>query len=96
MVRLFHILLATLLFNTFAYSDVLKPEIGTQEDSLKVGELITVSVSFLHPISMDVLFPDSTSSYGAFEFVSKDYINTQSDSASSLDSVIYTLRTFSV
>jgi hypothetical protein len=72
------------------------PQGSFKKDSVKIGEIISYSLAYRYPSSMEVIFPDSTFDYAPFEYVGKIFHPTRSDSAFSLDSVIYLLRTFEV
>ncbi|HEY8399686.1 MAG TPA: hypothetical protein VIK89_00415 [Cytophagaceae bacterium] len=64
------------------------------KDSIKIGESVKYSFTYRHSPELELLFPDSTYNFYPFELVRKTYHPTVSDSSSSLDSVIYELRTF--
>ncbi len=62
----------------------------------KIGEGISFSLSIRYDKNLNVLFPDSTYSFGTFEYNSKTYFPTKTDSLYSLDSVVYQLSTFEI
>ena len=64
------------------------------EDSSLVGQRVQYALTYKYPINSQIIFPDSTFDFSPFEFVSKKYFTTASDSLHSLDSVIFTLTTF--
>jgi hypothetical protein len=87
------------LFLVFSFS------IGAQDvsvkgsflrDTVKIGEEVPYSLSVLYPRSLNVIFPDSTYDYQLFEYHTRDYFQTISDSSLSFDSVIYYLSTFEI
>jgi hypothetical protein len=63
-------------------------------DSIKIGQPVKFILSFYHPKDMEVYFPDSSSNYGAFEFIEKIFSPTKTTDTMSLDIAIYTLTTF--
>ncbi|MDO1448668.1 hypothetical protein Q0590_20495 [Rhodocytophaga aerolata] len=65
-------------------------------DTLKIGYPIGYSLSLKHPADMEVIFPDSSFQYAGFEWLGKDYFPTRTDESGSLDSVVYTLASFSL
>jgi hypothetical protein len=77
-----------------AISHAQSPELRFKKDSVRFGEHLHAVLSYQHDPAQEVLFPDSNYSYAPFEFVSKSFYPTSSDSASSMDSVVYVLRTF--
>jgi hypothetical protein len=66
------------------------------EDQVKIGEEIIYSLSLNYERGTDILFPDSSFNYSPFEYNSRTYFKTSSDSTQSFDSVIYRLSTFEV
>jgi hypothetical protein len=72
----------------------LKPRGEFLQDSFKLGKPVPYSLSFRYPSEMNVIFPDTTFNFSPFELSYRDYFYTQSDSATSFDSVVYYLRTF--
>ena len=66
------------------------------EDSLKIGESITYSLSFRYSPDQEVVFPDSTYNYFPFELISKKFFPTTTANGLSEDSAIYKLRTFEI
>jgi hypothetical protein len=71
-----------------------KPVLQFQSDSISFGEPVEVVVYYQHAPSQELIFPDSNFNYAPFEFVSKRYFPTTTRANESLDSVVYTLRTF--
>lgn len=70
------------------------PQGAFREDSVRIGQLLHYTLVFRHPPGMEVIFPDSTFALAPFEFVSKTFYPTRTDSLSSVDSAVYVLRTF--
>jgi hypothetical protein len=65
-------------------------------DSIKIGQPVKYALSFHHPKNMELFFPDSTYSFLPFEFIGKEYFPTRTTDSISIDSVVYTLRTFEI
>lgn len=78
------------------WAQEIKPVAGFQQDSVKIGMNIPYALSVKYPISMDVIFPDSLHDYSPFEYESRTYFSTKSDSIYSYDSAIYYLSTFEI
>jgi hypothetical protein len=66
------------------------------QDSVRIGEIISYSLTCRYPSALEVIFPDSAFDYAPFEFVSKTYYPTRSSAGISRDSAVYLLRTFEV
>ncbi len=66
------------------------------KDSIKIGEELPYSLCVSYPRNFDIIFPDSTFDYSPFEYLSKEYFPTISDSSISVDSVVYYLMTFEI
>ncbi len=64
--------------------------------STKIGQPVKYALSFHHPKNMELFFPDSTYAFAPFEFISKEYFPTKTKDSISMDSVVYTLRTFEI
>ena len=73
-----------------------KPKADFQKDSLKIGEIVPFTFSYIDRKNRPVIFPDSLYDFSPFELVSKEYYNTQSDSINSIDSAVYYLTTFEI
>ncbi|KAA5539370.1 hypothetical protein [Adhaeribacter rhizoryzae] len=67
-----------------------------QDDSVKIGQEINFLFYYRHPATEEIIFPDSTYNFAPFEFVSRQYFPTRTRNNLSRDSVVYTLRTFSI
>lgn len=66
------------------------------KDSVRIGEIISYSLTCRYPSAMELIYPDSSFNYAPFEFVGKFYYPTRSAAGISLDSAVYLLRTFEV
>ena len=64
------------------------------DDTLKIGYPVKYSLSVEYPSKWQVFFPDSSYSFGSFEFYSKTPFKTVSKDTLSLDSVVYELMSF--
>lgn len=74
-----------------------KPKAVFLSDSIKVGKEIQLSMSYIHDSKSAVFFPDSTFDFTPFKYVKTTYFETQTTSPkTSLDSVVYTLVTYSL
>lgn len=69
---------------------------GFLSDSLKIGEQTAYYVSARYPSDLNVLFPDSTHGFNAFEYESKEYFLTETTDGISTDSAVYYVTTFEV
>lgn len=91
------LLLCLLLHITLAQQADHPVPVGSfRKDSVKIGEIISYSLSYRYPSAMEIIFPDSVADFASFEFVEKVYYPTRSDTGFSLDSAVYLLRTFNV
>ena len=79
-----------------SWAQELKPVGKFQQDSVKIGMSIPYSLSLKYPKSMDVVFPDSLHDYSPFEYESRTYFPTKSDSIFSYDSAVYYISTFEI
>ena len=77
-------------------SQEVKPKGVFLVDSAKIGEQIPYSLSIRYPKQMEFLFPDSNYNFFPFEFISKNFFITRTDSLVSVDSAIFYLSTFEV
>lgn len=65
-------------------------------DTIKVGQPVQLSFFYRHSSTEEVIFPDSTFDFSPFEYINHTYFPTRTRAGQSLDSVIYTLRTFKI
>lgn len=66
------------------------------QNQTKIGEEISFSLYVKYDKNLNVLFPDSTYNFGTFEYDSRKYFKTRSDSIHSFDSVVFQLSTFEI
>ncbi|MDX1903518.1 MAG: hypothetical protein SFU27_05110 [Thermonemataceae bacterium] len=74
----------------------LKPLLYFQDDSLLLGKPTQVSLSFRYPKHLQIVFCDTSHNYAPFELENKQFFPTHSDSLFSVDSAVYTLRSFEI
>jgi hypothetical protein len=91
---LLHIALVLVTFSSMAQHR--RPQGKFLKDSVSIGEPVKYSLSFYHNRKAELFFPDSAWSFAPFEFMSKEYFLTRTSDSISLDSAVYTLRTFEV
>jgi len=73
-----------------------KPKANFERDSVKIGEVVPFTFSYVDRKNRPVIFPDSVYDFSPFELVRKEYYDTQSDSLNSIDSAVYYLTTFEI
>ena len=66
------------------------------KDEIKIGEEVSFALSITYDKNLNILFPDSTHGFGSFEYISRKYYKTKTDSTQSHDSVVYKLSTFEI
>ena len=64
------------------------------DSAARIGDEVRYALSARYPRGLNLLFPDSTYSYGGFEYLRREYFPTRSSAIQSYDSVIYYLTTF--
>lgn len=80
----------------FSWAQNFEPQGNFIEEQIKIGEEVTFSLSVKYDKGFNILFPDSTFNYGSFEYNSRTYFKTKTDSTQSYDSVVYKLSTFEI
>ena len=89
--------LVILFFNVhLALAQNIEPVGSFIQKKIKIGEEIYYTLSVKYDKKLNVLFPDSSYRYGTFEYNSRTWFKTKSDSTLSYDSVIYNLSTFEI
>ncbi len=73
-----------------------KPFLQFEKDSIALGHPFKTSLSFRHASNADVFFPDSNFVFAGFDLVAMEYFPTKTTDSISLDSVVYTLKSFEV
>lgn len=71
-----------------------EPKGSFLQSETKIGEEIQYALSVKYDKSLNILLPDSLFRFDTFEYISRKYFTTKTDSATSYDSVIYKLTTF--
>lgn len=80
----------------FSKINAQKPIGKFYQDSLSLGESINYSLSISHSQDQEVIFPDEKYNFGTFECVEKNFFATKTKNKISVDSAIYTLRSFDI
>jgi len=75
-------------------AQTIEPKGDFIERQTKIGEPVYYSLSVRYEKNLNILFPDSTYSFGSFEYYSRSYFKTKTDDTNSFDSVVYQLATF--
>lgn len=72
------------------------PRAAFSQDTVKIGEPVVFSLSYIHDVGQQVLFPDTTYSFAPFELISKKYFDTRlsANGKQAIDSAAYTLAAF--
>lgn len=92
--RIILVLLATLSLPIDLRGQQIQVEGNFLDSAARVGEEVRYTLSARYPRGLNLLFPDSTYSYGGFEYLRREYFPTRSSAIQSFDSVIYYLTTF--
>lgn len=87
-------LIAVIFSYHFCSAQIVEPKGSFLQSETKIGEEIQYALSVKYDKSLNILLPDSLYRFGTFEYLSKKYFTTQTDSAYSYDSVVYKLSTF--
>lgn len=66
------------------------------EDSLTIGQPVSFWLTASYPRSLELVFPDSSTSFAPFEFESKKYFETRLSNELAFDSAVYTLQSFEI
>lgn len=66
------------------------------EDSAKIGQAIHYSLRVTHPKGQEIFFPSINQRFGQLLSVKKDYFTTRTEGNSSVDSAVYTFKSFSI
>ncbi|GAB2537925.1 hypothetical protein [Rufibacter soli] len=64
------------------------------QDSVQLGQSVKYILVSRHAPQAEVVFPDSTYTFAPFELVRKEFFPTRTQRGLSIDSTVYTLRTF--
>lgn len=89
--------LVILFFNiNLSLAQNIEPKGFFIQKQAKIGEEVSFALSVRYNKNLNILFPDSTYNFGTFEYNSRTYFKTKSDSTQSFDSVVYKLSTFEI
>ena len=69
-------------------------EASFEEDSFRIGQHLHYRLSITYPKDRVAIIPDSAFNYFPFEFITKVYYPTRTDSLYAYDSIIYTLASY--
>lgn len=94
--RFVFIILLCASFGVKGWSQSVTPQASFSKDSIRIGEPVQYHLGIRYPSQWQVVFPDSTSNFGSFTYLSRDYFPTKTKNGISRDSVIYTLTTFEI
>lgn len=78
------------------FSQEVDVKAGFNSDTIRVGDDLIFYLTARYPKSSQVVFPDTTYSFAPFELKKKDYFPTKTRDTISIDSAVYTLRTFEI
>ena len=94
MLRVVILLSSQILCLSLAFAQDIQVRGHFLKDSVRIGEEVRFSLAASHPSEINILFPDSTTSFFPFEYVNKKYFPTKTEGGVSYDSVLYFIRTF--
>ena len=80
----------------FSLAQSIEPKGYFFEEKTKIGEKVSYALTVRYSKNLNLLLPDSTYKFGTFEYNSRTYFKTLSDSTHSFDSVIYRFSTFEI
>jgi hypothetical protein len=69
-------------------------EASFEEDSFRIGQHLHYRLSISYPKDRVAVIPDSAFNYFPFEYITKTYYPTRTDSLYAYDSIIYTLASY--
>lgn len=96
MVRFGSIVFLSCLAQLSVSAQEVKVTAGFVKDSVSIGEPVQYYLTARYPESVMALFPDSTFTFSPFEFDAKKFFPTHTTNGISVDSAVYTLRTFEI
>ena len=73
---------------------VLRPVGSFNADTIKIGVPFTYTLVHRHAAKLEVILPGTNYNFSPFELVRKDFYPTYTQNGISIDSAVYTLRTF--
>ena len=85
------------IFSSFtSLSQEIEYKIYFIEDSIKIGDSITLISTLKYPETIEIVQPDSSYNFGQFDFIGKKVFPSIKNANSIYDSAIYFLRTFEI
>jgi len=88
------LILICILFTNKIYSQEIDYNIFFREDSVKIGDTITLISTLKYPINIEIIQPDSSYNFMPFEFIDKIVFESSSTNNLIFDSTLYFLQTF--
>jgi len=88
------LILICILFTNKIYSQEINYNISFKEDSVKIGDTITLISTLKYPLNLEIIQPDSSFKFVPFEYLDKIIFESSSSNNLIFDSTIYILRTF--
>ncbi len=88
------LLLLLIIFSLNTFAQTVIPKGGFNQESTKIGQEFSYSLSITYLNTKDIVFPDSLYDFSPFELNRKISFTTKSDSLFSYDSAVYFLSTF--
>jgi len=88
------LILICILFTNKIYSQEIDYNIFFKEDSVKIGDTITLTSTLKYPINIEIIQPDSSYNFMPFEFIDKIVFESSSTNNLIFDSTLYFLQTF--
>ncbi len=85
-----------MLLPVIGQAQQIRLEGGFVEDSLGIGEEIHFWMHARYPMEMQLMLPDTNTSFRNFEFVRKDFTPTRLIDGMAYDSAAYTLQSFEI
>ena len=88
------------IFLFFLYNNILSQKIDYNiillEDSIKIGDSITLISTLKYPENIEIIQPDSSYNFGSLDFIGKKTFPSLKKDNLIYDSTIYFLRTFEI
>ena len=77
-----------------AQVDRVEASLKFERDSVKLGEVIELRMTLVHPNNTEVFFPSRRRDFLPFEWIGSERLPTEKEGNSSTDVVVYQVRTF--
>ena len=88
------LILICILFSNNIFSQEIDYNIFFKEESVKIGDSITLISTLKYPKNIEIIQPDSSYKFIPFEFLDKIVFESSSSNNIIFDSTIYILQTF--